>query len=298
MHSFSRRRFLQSSLMAAGASTFIPYLRSLAWTFSDAQQTGDEEVCKRKFTLALEQSLREKPIGEVMVAIGTSFLGTPYVAHALEAPGDERLVINMQGLDCVSFTENSLALSRCVKMGTATFEAYRKQMQLIRYRNGKIDGYPSRLHYFSDWIDNNVAKKVVRNVTEEIGGRPYTKRIDYMSPPPDSYRQLSDAAFMAKIKRTENELMKRSHYYIPKEHLAGVQKKIDNGDIIAITTSMKGMDIAHTGMAIRVGDELKLLHAPIVGSSVQISEHTLVEYLKRHATQTGIMVARPLEPAA
>ena len=296
MCSFSRRRFLQRSLMIAGSTVLVPHLGSLAQALPGEQQAEDEDTCRRKFAFAVAQSLHQKPIGEVMVSIGMSFIGTPYAAYAIETLGEEHLVINMQGLDCVSFTENSLALSRCIKAGTTAFRDYKTQMQFIRYRNGIIDKYPSRLHYFSDWIDDNVVKKVVNNVTKEIGGLPYKKRINYMSTHPASYRQLGDKAFLAEVKRAEEKLTKRSHYYIPKENLARVQERIMDGDIIAITSATEGMDIAHTGMALHVDGVLKLLHAPIVGSSVQITEKSLVEYLKLHKKQTGIMVARPLEP--
>ena len=298
MRSCSRRRFLQNSLLIAGSSVLFPRLDSLARAFAQDQQPGDKDTCERKFALALERTLSEKPIGEVMVAIGTSFIGTPYAAYAIEAPGDEHLIINMQGLDCVSFTENSLALSRCIKTGKTTFSDYREQMQLIRYRNGIIDKYPSRLHYFSDWIDNNVSKNVLHNVTKQIGGQPYEKTINYMSTHRSSYRQLSDDAFLATIKQTEQEITRRRHYYIPKARLSSAQEGIQNGDIIAITSAMKGMDIGHTGMAIRIDGVLRFLHAPLVGSSVQITDKPLVEYLKLHKQHTGIMVARPLEPTA
>jgi hypothetical protein len=39
------------------------------------------------------------------------------------------------------------------------------------------------------------------------------------------------------------------------------------------------------------------MHAPLAGKSVQISEKVLSEYLEANRRQTGIMVARPLEPA-
>ena len=297
MDSLSRRNFLQHTLLIAGSTVLLPRFGSLTRGFCQDQQPEDEVTCERKFALAAEQSLKEKPISEVIVAIGTSFIGTPYVANALEAPGEEHLIINMQGLDCVTFIEYSLALSRCVKLGRVTFEDYKRQVQLIRYRDGIINKFPSRLHYFSDWIHDNTSKKIVRDVTSEIGGRPHRKTISYMSSHRHSYRQLSDNTFLAKTRQTEKELSRRLHYFIPKKDITHVQDKVMSGDIIAITASLKGMDIAHTGVAIRAGGTLKLLHAPIVGSPVQITEKPLVEYLKLHKSQTGIMVARPLEPA-
>jgi len=256
----------------------------------------DEEIVRQKFELAGKESLQNKPIGDVMRVIGMSFLGTPYAAHILEEPGEEHLVINLRGLDCVSFTENTLALSRCVKMGKTSYDEFTRQLQLIRYRNGNINHYPSRLHYFSDWIDDNVKKGIVRNATRSIGGRRYRKAINYMTTHRSDYRQLSNEAFYGEIGEMEKSLTARVHYYVPKGKLIPLQMKIRTGDIIAITSALPGMDIAHTGLAIRVDGVVRLLHAPIVGSQVQITEKSLVDYLTSHSKQTGIMVARPLEP--
>ena len=295
---FTRRSFLNALALGASASVgsaLNAFARTPAFRIM-AAEASDEGICLQKFKRAADQSLAGKPISEVMIAIGSSFLGTPYVANALEAPGEEHLVVNLGGLDCVTFTENTLALSRCVKMGKTTFADYRHQLQLIRYRGGVIDGYPSRLHYFSDWIDDNEKKKVVRNVTREIGGTPYVKHLDFMSSHPASYRQLKAIKNLDAVKTTEVELNKRSRSYIPKEVLASCQSAIKDGDIIGITTIIDGLDIIHTGMAIHVEGALKYLHAPLSGGEVQITRLSLPEYLASHKNQTGIMVARPLEP--
>lgn len=296
MSDLSRRLFLKQSLLVAGSSLLLTRLRALPQEPGTESDREDEEICKRKFRLADEQSLRDQPIGEVIKAIGMSFIGTPYLAHGLETPGDEQLVVNLRGLDCVSLTESTLALSRCVKLGKRTFDEFKNQLQRIRYREGIINKYPSRLHYFSDWIDNNTKKGIVRDVTRTIGGQRYSKTVNYMTTHRDSYRQLSDEGFVAMIKRTEEDLTKRVHFYVPKSRISRVQRKIKTGDIIAITASMEGMDIAHTGMAVWIDGVLRFLHAPIVGSVVQVTEKPLAEYLQAHKSQTGVMVARPLEP--
>ena len=257
---------------------------------------SDEEICGKKFALAVSESLASRPIGEVMVAIGTSFLGTPYVAYVLEEPGPEHLVINLRGLDCVSFVENTLTLSRCVKLHRTTFEEFKNQLRLIRYRNGILDRYPSRLHYFSDWIGNNTAKGVALNIGKDLGGIPFRKEMSFMSTHRSSYRQLEDENFLREIRNQETTLDSTERFYIPKEQLASLQGRIHNGDIIGITTSLEGLDIVHTGLAIWQDGVLKFLHAPLSKGKVQISDKSLVEYLQGYKNQTGVMVARPLEP--
>lgn len=257
---------------------------------------SDEAICKNKFTLAVRESLAQKPIADAMIAVGTSFIGTPYVAYALEEPGQEHLVINLRGLDCVSFVENTLTLSRCIKLHRMTFEEFKKQLQCIRYRSGIIDKYPSRLHYFSDWIGDNVTKGIAQDMGKELDGISFTKETNFMSTHRSSYRQLTDEEFLREIKNQEVALGSTNRFYIPKEELAAVQDRIHNGDIIGITTSVDGLDIAHTGLAIWSGGELKFLHAPLSKGIVQITEQSLVEYLRQYRNHTGIMVARPLEP--
>ncbi len=265
---------------------------------AEQRRTGasDQEICQRKFQLAVSRSLNQEEIGNVMVEIGNSFIGTPYAAKTLEVPGKEHLVINLRRLDCVTFVENTLALSRCIKMKQYSFEEYKHQLQLIRYRRGIVDEYPSRLHYFSDWIFDNANKNVVRDVTRELGGVPYEKTINFMSAHQSSYHQLSESSYVEMIKEVEVALTSQEQYYIPKERLTYLQDGIHNGDVIAITTSIDGLDISHTGLAIRIDGVLKYLHAPLTTGSVRISEDSLVEYLMSHKNQTGIMVARPLEP--
>src|SRR5436309_6634790 len=110
----SRRTFIRQLALLAGCAAVPPAVREQV---IGKGELSNEQICHRKFTLAMKESLGIRPIGEVMIALGVSFLGTSYVANALEAPGEEHLVINLQGLDCVTFVENTLALSRCVKLG-------------------------------------------------------------------------------------------------------------------------------------------------------------------------------------
>lgn len=295
----SRRQFisrLAPILAALAGDAAVP--AALRGQIVVGEKPPDERLCQRKFLLARKESLNDRPIGEIMVAVGASFIGTPYVANTLEQPGEEHLVVNLRGFDCVTFVENTLALSRCIKRGQHSFEEYKKELQLLRYRNGVIDGYPSRLHYFSDWIDDNEEKKVVRNISRESGVGPYEKKLFFMSSHPSSYRQLGSTAFLQKIRETESAINARQHFFIRKQQLADCQSKIEAGDIIGITTSIEGLDIVHTGIALRTNGVLKYLHAPLSKGTVQITEQSLVDYLSMHEKQTGIMVARPLEPIA
>ncbi|KAA6304419.1 hypothetical protein EZS27_043932, partial [termite gut metagenome] len=42
---------------------------------------------------------------------------------------------------------------------------FRKYLRQIRYRDGRMEGYTSRLHYVSDWINDNIRKGLIEDVT-------------------------------------------------------------------------------------------------------------------------------------
>jgi hypothetical protein len=266
--------------------------------YSQIYSEQEIDLCNQKFQIALKENLIDKPINEVVVKIGESFLGTDYLAHALEEDGDEQLVINLTGLDCTTLVENSIALARCIKQDSISFEYYLEELQFIRYRDGIVDGYPSRLHYFSDWITDNVSKKVVTDETKELGGVPIKFNLNFMSTHPNSYKQLKENPDLIPIiRKQEEEISLREYYYIPKSDFKSKENFIISGDIIAITTTVEGLDIGHIGIAIKMEDgRIHLLHAPNVNTKVQITEEPLADYLMKYKRHSGVIVLRVLEP--
>lgn len=238
--------------------------------------------------------LLENDFGKTLVAVGKTFLGIPYVAKTLEIGDTESLVINLQGLDCTTYIENVLAFSLLLKGGKSDFETFIQKLETIRYKNGKINGYTSRLHYFSEWIADNEAKDLLTNITPEIGGSIVTKKIDFMSTHRDLYPFLKDDDDNFKeIQASENYLNGQEICVLAQDQIEANEHLIKSGDIIALTTSIKGLDITHTGIATREKDgRIHLLHASTVGEVV-VSKLPLVVYLKKIKNNTGIMVARP-----
>ena len=267
---------------------------------------ADWAIVEEKARWAVEQGLSELSIGELVVRIGETFVGTPYAPHTLEAPGEEGLVIELEELDCVTFVENVLALARFVqtvpdellvaRAGGRQRPLFSWLLEEIRYRGGTLEEYPSRLHYFSEWISDNHAMGLVRDVSEELGGVADGQPIDFMTTHPDAYRQLGeDPDFRTELRAVEERLSAAPRYYIPEDRIAAIEDGIQDGDIIAATSTVAGLDIAHTGIALWRDGRLHLLHAPLVGGVVQISEVPLAERIQRIGSQDGVMVARPTE---
>lgn len=270
--------------------------------FSTAQEVHAEasmdELITGRLARGREDGLRHKPIGEVVAAMGRSFVESPYKAHTLEEPGEEHLVVNVREFDCVTFFESSLALARTIVAGGSTAAEFEVQLRFIRYRGGIIDGYPSRLHYFTDWVLDNAQKNVLTDVTRSIGGRRDSRVLNFMSTHREAYAQLARDEFYARIMETEKRLTGTERFFIPKKQVSAILGKIRTGDIIGITTSLAGLDCSHTGLAVEERGAMKFLHAPLAGGRVQFSSGSLAEYLEGHAKHTGIIVARPLNSAS
>ncbi|WP_149273980.1 N-acetylmuramoyl-L-alanine amidase-like domain-containing protein [Pareuzebyella sediminis] len=241
------------------------------------------------------QGLETNDFGKTLVAVGKTFLGTPYVAKTLEIGDKETLVVNLQGLDCTTFVENVLAFGLMLTHDQHTFTDFIKILETIRYKNGMLDGYGSRLHYFSEWISNNEEKGLLKNITGAIGGIEIKKAIDFMGTHRDLYPFLADDGNYQKIVATEAVLNGRSFCYLPQDQIEVNEHLIKSGDIIALATSINGLDVTHTGIASREQDgRIHLLHASTGSMEVEVSDLPLAEYLKGIKKNIGILVARPL----
>lgn len=258
--------------------------------------TLDQSIFNSIKDLARENSFSQLENADRILKVGKLFLQTPYVGGTLETEGGEKLVVNLRELDCTTYLENVVVLSSISKQNQFSENDFLKKLEELRYRKGEIKDYTSRLHYFSDWIYENEQKGIVKNVTSEIGGVEYKKEINFMSNHVDSYSALkADSSLIVSIQDTENAINGRDLFYIPEDNVQNVENKIHNGDLIAITTKIKGLDISHVGIAIHVNDRLHLMHASSLAKEVVISDIPLADMLKESKLQSGIMVARVVD---
>lgn len=263
----------------------------------------DWEVLRRTVESARQNKLDALPIGERIARIGETFVGSPYLPQTLDPPGPERLVINLRAMDCVTFVENMLAIAHFVREAPRdvldrpeeAMRLYQEMIEQIRYRDGTLGGYPSRLHYFTEWLRDNEEKGLLQLVTKELGGVVDPEPITFMTSHRDAYHQLAREADYQEIGRIEQRLNQVPRDYIPEARVASAMSRIQDGDVLALTSTLEGLDVAHTGIAIWRDGAVHLLNAPLVGKSVEISEKAIPERLAGIKSQDGLMVARPVE---
>ena len=225
------------------------------------------------------------------IAVAKSFLGAPYVHGTLEAGGQEQLIVNLRDLDCWTFVENSLALAK-TQMEGGDFTAFKERLQLLRYWGGHLTNYGSRIHYFSGWILQAEKLGFLSDLTRDMGGIPYTKRIGYISARPAKYPKIQDRETLRAIRGAEARINAHAWFYIPKNRVKSMEHLLKEGDIILLTTVKQDLDVAHQGFAVKRNGRIHLLHASSLGKRVLISAQPLPEYMARQKGQSGIMVMR------
>ena len=223
-------------------------------------------------------------------------LGVPYVAGTLDGNEEEQLVVRTDALDCTTFVETVLALCIADKREERDFEGFKKALIQIRYRDGNLNGYDSRLHYFSDWILNNEQMRFVKECTSETAcSQPKALWLDFMTTHVDSYLPMKKNPELVKEMATHEKNWQGTVVAcIPKEmlNLSPEKLEIKNGDILAITTDVKGLDVVHVGFAFWKGEKLHLLHASSVAKKAIEDSLSLYEYSKNKKAHTGVRVVR------
>ena len=233
------------------------------------------------------------PAGELMVKTAGMFYGTPYKGGTLETV-PEALTVNLHETDCILLVETCTAmtilLKGCTDGGIPPFRDFCAMLRSLRYRDGIINGYPSRLHYTSEWLLQASSNGFLREVTQALGGIPLEQEFSFMSSHRDNYPQLRDDPEATElIRKVERRLDTTASYcFIPAGKIGEAEDGILDGDIICIVSTIPGLDITHTGIACRKEDgSLHFIHASMKEGKVVLETRTLTEYAR-----SGIRVAR------
>jgi hypothetical protein len=298
-----RREFVRATLLGTLGVLGAPAIAaSAASPQPQPQPFVGEDVFVRIVNKAFAEKWDAVPIGELIGKIAMELKGTPYVGFTLEVSKDkEYCVVNLKGLDCVTFFEDSLDMARMIKRGKRSPEDLIREVQFTRYRGGRVGDFTTRLHYTTDWFVDNEAKGVIKILTPELpGAEPFTQKVGIMSRHPENYRQLvAHPELVSEIRGIEERINSRSLKYLPMNKLAAAEHLLQTGDIVGVTTTADGIDIAHTGLCIK--DEQGVVHFMDASSARRNMKVTLEAdistCLNWSRKLTGVMFARPLEIA-
>ena len=233
--------------------------------------------------------------GEMILAIAKHFIGAEYAGGTLERGCEEPLFISCTKVDCTTFVELVLSIALTIEKNGSSFTEVCNSLERVRYRGGVRNGYESRLHYISWWIDDNARLGILEDVTACPYSQKQRLNINFMSTHPQSYALLKENPRLRRsIEELEVPYRGIEVDYIPKQELQRGEDEIGilNGDIVALATNIEGLDVSHIGFAFWKNGRLHLLHASSKEEKVIMDPVTLYDYQKNKRTHIGIRVFR------
>lgn len=281
---------------------FILLVALMAPLALNAQYLANGNISKesaekyRKINAKLLQN-REKSIPELMIIAAKDMLGTAYVAGTLDRnPQNEQLAVSLTETDCILFVESCLAMALNAKAGNDSPDSLCATTQSLRYRNGKVDGYASRIHYTSEWIKQGQARGIFREITDVLSADNLSgQRFSYMTEHADAYKQLKEnPAEVARIAQMEAGLNKYTDYYvIPKADVKKMEHLLKDGDILGFNSNVKGLDIAHVALVYHKDNgQVGFIHASYADGKVVIDEKSIHDYVNARKNNNGIRIVR------
>lgn len=252
-------------------------------------------------SIAVEKILKNADVNQMdVVELAKLFLGNPYLPNSLDKGDEENLIVNTRQFDCLTFVETVASLYLCTFNNERSFENYCKRLLSLRYRDGIITDYTSRLHYFTWWAYDNEKRGNLFVIDKPSSLFSSAQIIDnnFMSTNPTRYKHLINSIdFLNKIRYYEDQFNGCSFLYIPKSKLdnSNLSEYIKSGDIVGIVTNKKGLDIAHVGFAVWINRKLHFIHASSLMNKVIVDKKTLFEYCAENNARLGVRIFRLCE---
>ncbi|GAB4528689.1 MAG: DUF1460 domain-containing protein [Pleurocapsa sp.] len=263
---------------------------------SDIPKNQDGVIFRTIMDRAIASNLSTQSMGEIIQTVAQQLLGAKYEAGLLDKSTKETLFVSLQKFDCLLLVESVLALAHNIALKDQSYHNFTEQIEDKRYWNGTLNGYCSRLHYFSDWIKDNQRRGNLSNITQNLGGVYLPKQLNFMTTHKSSYPILiaSEANYQC-IASVEESLTGEALNYIPQKNIAQIYNQLQPGDIIGVATNIPGLDVTHTGFVYRhPNGNIGLLHASPAGKVVIAPD--LQQYVGKVDNAIGIIVVRANKP--
>ena len=235
----------------------------------DATRAGTqtpEELNSEEAKHILEDLSFQSDLRSRLDEISARFLGLPYaeglLGGGLEVP--EVFRVSLEAFDCVTYMETVLALA-----SSAELSEFVDKIRRIRYERGKIDWF-NRNHYMVDWAKNNEQSGFIANMT--FG--------------PETLEKSCTLALIAG--RPERTTTFR---YFPTLSLPKLGELIETGDLIFFVSTMRALDVFHTGLLVKRGSQILMRHA--TRSAGSVVEQALTEFVSDNE-MAGFILLRPL----
>jgi len=247
---------------------------------------------------AVKENWGSLPMGARMSRVAKELEGTPYKSYTLEI--DNRIEspsVNFRGMDCWTFFETCLGFCRMLDTAKTSYRTQDllREIENTRYRNGRCNGnYLDRIHYLAEWYSDNNKRGTIKDLTRTFPHQKMDNKCQEMTVLWKSYRYLKHNPDLRRgMAVHEARITRMSVYMVPKEKVAGIEKKLKDGDIIGIASRYDGGYCSHVGIIVKDRrGRARFMHASTTYKKVVV-DSTISEYLKKFNKHAGILVARP-----
>jgi hypothetical protein len=250
---------------------------------------------------AERENWRRLPIGERTIRVAREMVGTPYVNYTLEV--DDRIespVVNFKGMDCWTYYENALAISRMLRYKPGPYKPtdMLHMVEIERYRNGVCTGnYLSRMHHLEEVFADNQRRGYATNITSRLPGAVRLQReIREMTVQWKSYRYLrSNPALVEPMGKIEAQVSRFPVHHVPKSKVRAAENYLQNGDVCAITTTWHTGYTSHVGLIVRLNNRAYFTHATSDRDKgrMTVIDRPITDYLNQSSKHAGIIICRP-----
>lgn len=236
--------------------------------------------------------------GECVEWFARKFIDTPYLAGTLEGEAPdyaENLTVDLDHLDCTTLVDVAMAMAYTVGERRSSWRDFVYNLERFRYRGGHLNGYGSRLHYFSDWVIDNVHRGNITDVTPLFPTVHYqVKTLDFMSSNRSKYPAMTSDANYEGIKNAEIGYRNHRFPYIKVQNVGSktTRQAFRTGDVVAFLTKTPGLDVAHLGIIVMKEGVPHLLHASSSAGKVVLMEAPLEEMFRKNHSYSGLRVVR------
>lgn len=247
-------------------------------------------------TIARREGWSRMALGERIAHVGRALINTPYVGGTLDVSPEigEVLRPNLAGLDCVTFAEQAWALAVAAEPQGISQKRFMDELLQIRYRGGHNFGYASRLHYFSDWMHDHVARGRAKDV---VKGSPdataFPRQVGFMTRNADKYPGLARPGLKEAMKEVESTLNGTPRWWWAKPISSRATQRLESGDIVGFADIRAGLDCAHVGIIWREGETVRVMHASSRAMRVILDGET-TELVNGNRAWSGLLAIRPI----
>lgn len=219
--------------------------------------------------------LRQKALPQRLLEASQHFLGTPYLASPLgEGSGpDPDPMIRFDAVDCLTFVEETIALSLAEKMSQV-------EPILTNLRYAREPTYQGRNHLMeSQWIPNNLRKGFIREVTQAYGAQDTVEVMKRLTERTWSSRSSAELGLSPENRPKGVFPLK----VIPLDAAKGIAPRIPSGSVVLVVREnlpLKATLVSHVGFLVKKGSRAYLRHA---ARPLGVVDEDLHAFLERHS---------------